>query len=551
MFIAKEFYMEFGIFKVPQPFNEPVLSYNPGDPNREALLQKYNELKAQNIEIPLIIGGKEVRTGNIGECRIPHDHKTIVAHYHKAGEKEVKMAIEAAMEARKTWAAMPFQYRAMIFLRAAELMSKKYRHLMNAACMLVQSKTCHQAEIDIVCELVDFFRFNLKFAEQIYSEQPMSSPGVWNWMEYRPLEGFIFAITPFNFASIAGNLPSSAAIMGNVCLWKPASSTVLSSYYIMKVFQEAGLPDGVINMVMGDGGSVGDIALVDPRLAGIHFTGSTGVFQNIWKTIGNNIAKYISYPKLVGETGGKDFMVVHESADTDEVVTAMVRGAFEYQGQKCSALSRAYIPDSKWPQIKEKILAEVKSIKVGDVADFSNFMGAVIDKKAFDSIVKYIEIAKKETDKCEILIGGTYDNSQGYFIQPTIILAKDPHFTTMEEEIFGPVLTVYVYPASQYKDTLALCNKTSPYSLTGGVFANDMKAVETAYNALRDASGNFYINDKVTGAVVGQQPFGGARASGTNDKAGSYLNLLRWVSPRTVKFLFDPPKSYRYPFLGK
>ncbi len=543
--------MEFGIFKVPEPVNEPVLTYAPGDPNREMLQKKYEEMKQQKIEIPLIIGGQEVRSGKIGECRIPHDHHHVLGTYHKAGEKEVKMAVEAAMEARKTWAQTPFHYRAAIFLKAAELMSKKYRNMMNAACMLAQSKTCHQAEIDIVCELVDFFRFNVKYAEQIYAEQPMSSPGVWNWMEYRPLEGFVFAVTPFNFASIAGNLPTAPAIMGNVVLWKPASSTIYSSYYIMKVLQEAGLPAGVINMIPGDGSAVGDIVLRDSHLAGIHFTGSTGVFQNMWKTIGQNIDKYISYPKIVGETGGKDFMVVHESANVDEVVTAMIRGAFEYQGQKCSAVSRVYVPDSKWPAIKEKLQADISTIRMGDVSDFSNFMGAVIDRKAYDSIVKYLQIAAKAQDQCQILTGGKYDDSKGYFIEPTILVTSNPHFTTMEEEIFGPVLTIYVYPANQFKETLEICNRTSPYALTGGVFAQDIKAIELAYNMLRDASGNFYINDKVTGAVVGQQPFGGARASGTNDKAGSYLNLLRWVSPRAVKLTFDPPKSYRYPFLGK
>lgn len=543
--------MEFGIFKVPEPVNEPVLSYAPGDPKRLALQQKYQELKAKKIEIPLIIGGKEVRTDKIGECRIPHDHQHILATYHKAGPKEVQMAVEAAMEARKTWANTPFQYRAMIFLRAAELLSKKYRELANAACMLAQSKTCFQAEIDIVCELVDFFRFNVKYAEQIYQQQPNSSPGVWNWVEYRPLEGFVFAITPFNFASIAGNLPTAPAIMGNVVLWKPASSSMYSSYYIMKILEEAGLPAGVINMIPGDGGSVGDVVIQDPNLAGVHFTGSTGVFQNMWKQIGSNIAKYRTYPKLVGETGGKDFMVIHESADIDEVVAAIIRGAFEFQGQKCSALSRAYIPDSIWPKLREKLLAEIATIKMGDVADFTNFMGAVIDRKAYESIIKYVKLAKETShDKCEIIAGGQFDDSKGYFIQPTVIWAKEPHFTTMEEEIFGPVLTVYVYPAAQFVQTLEICNTTSIYSLTGGVFAKDFNAIQTAYTALREASGNFYINDKVTGAVVGQQPFGGARASGTNDKAGSYLNLLRWVSARAVKFMMDPPKSYQYPFLG-
>lgn len=543
--------MEFGIFKVPEPVNEPVLTYAPGTAQRATLQQKYQELKSQKIDIPLFIGGQEIRSGKIGECRIPHDHQHILATYHKAGPNEVEMAIKSAMSARKTWATTPFQYRAMIFLRAAELMSKKYRDLLNAACMLAQSKTCHQAEIDIVCELVDFFRFNVKYAEQIYQEQPNSSAGVWNWLEYRPLEGFVFAVTPFNFASIAGNLPTAPAIMGNVVLWKPASSSLFSSYYIMKILEEAGLPPGVINMIPGDGGSVGDVVIKDSNLAGVHFTGSTGVFQTMWKQIGNNIEKYRAYPKLVGETGGKDFMMIHSSADVDEVVAAMVRGAFEFQGQKCSAVSRVYIPDSMWPELRKKLVAEVASIKVGDVSDFTNFMGAVIDRKAYESIIKYIKLAKESPqDKCEIIVGGQFDDKKGYFIQPTVIWAKEPHFTTMEEEIFGPVLTVYVYPAAEFVQTLELCNTTSIYSLTGGIFARDFQAIQTAYTVLREASGNFYINDKVTGAVVGQQPFGGARASGTNDKAGSYLNLLRWVSARSIKFMMDPPKSYRYPFLA-
>jgi len=540
--------MNLGLFKVPEPVNEPIKNYAPGEPEREELLQKYNELKNQMLEIPVMIGGKEIKTGNIGDCILPHDHQTKIGFYHKAGKEEVKLAIQTALEARKTWSQMPFEHRISVFLKAAELISKKYRNLFNAACMLIQSKTCYQAEIDIVCELVDFFRFNAKYAQQVYADQPISSPGVWNWVEYRPLEGFIFAITPFNFTSIAGNLPTCPAMMGNVVVWKPASSTVYTAKLIMDVLKEAGLPDGVINMIPGSGSTIGDMVIEDPNLAGVHFTGSTEVFQNIWKTVGLNIAKYNSYPRLVGETGGKDFMVIHKTADVDAVVTAIIRGAFEYQGQKCSAASRAYIPDNLWPEIKDKLEKQIATIKVGDVADYQNFMGAVIDKNAFDNIVKYLE-AVKASDNAKIIIGGTYDDSKGYFIQPTIIQTQDPHSLTMEEEIFGPVMTVYVYAADEYSKALELCNTTSKYALTGGIFAQTAEAIKEGYEALRDASGNFYINDKVTGAVVGQQPFGGARASGTNDKAGSYLNLLRWVSARSIKEVFVPATNYEYPHM--
>ena len=541
--------MQFGIFKVPEPYNEPILSYAPGDPERDELAKKYQELMNQQVEIPLIIDGKPCKSGNLSDCRPPHNHRHLLGQYHKAGEKEIEMAVQAALTAKEKWANTPFTHRAAIFLRAAELISKKYRHLMNAACMLAQSKTCHQAEIEAVCELVDFLRFNAKYAQEIYRDQPYSPRGIWNWVEYRPLEGFVFAVTPFNFVAIAGNLPTSPAIMGNVVLWKPASASIYSSHFLMQILLEAGLPPGVINMVQGSGASVGDIVLKNPHLAGVHFTGSTAVFRSMWQTIGANIGNYHTYPRIVGETGGKDFMMIHESAPVPEVVTAMVRGAYEYQGQKCSAASRAYVPDTLWPQIKERLLAEVRTIKMGDVGDFSNFMGAVIDKSAFDSIAKYIDHARS-SDQAEILIGGEYNDSKGYFVPPTVIQAKDPHYLTMEEEIFGPVLTIYVYPASEYEKTLETCNNTSTYALTGGIFANDIYAVQLATEKLRDAAGNFYINDKITGAVVGQQPFGGARASGTNDKAGSYLNLTRWVSARSVKENLLPPTSYRYPFMG-
>lgn len=542
--------MSNALFKVEKPNNEPVLSYKPGSPERQELKAKIEELRNQEIEIPLIIGGREIKTGKIGKCVIPHDHGHLLGRYHKGGETEIRLAIEAALEAKREWAAMSWEDRAAIFLKAAELISGPYRATMNAATMLAQSKNVFQAEIDSACELIDFLRFNTYYMTEIYREQPYSPQGVWNRMEYRPLEGFVFAVTPFNFTSIAGNLPASPALMGNTVLWKPASSAVYSAYYFMRVLQEAGLPDGVINFVPGSGAEIGDPVLASPDLAGVHFTGSTSTFQRMWKTVGGNIERYKSYPRIVGETGGKDFVFVHESADIDQLVTALVRGAFEYQGQKCSAASRTYIPDSIWEEVREKLVSTTGELKMGGVEDFSNFVNAVIDRNAYDSIVEYIEYAR-EADNAEIIAGGTYDASTGYFIEPTIILTDDPHFKTMEEEIFGPVLTVYVYPADQYEETLKICNETSPYGLTGSIFARDKKAAVTAERMLAQAAGNFYINDKPTGAVVGQQPFGGSRASGTNDKAGSKLNLLRWTSPRAIKENFIPPADYTYPFMGE
>ncbi len=537
-----------GIIKVPVPFNEPVYGYAPDTPEKEALKKQLKKMLGEEIEIPLIIGGKEVRSGELADCRCPHDHKHLLGRYHKAGPKELDLAVKAAAKAWKEWSEMDWVSRAAIFLRAAELLATKYRYILNASTMLGQSKTSHQAEIDSACELIDFYRFNPYYMSQIYAQQPDSSAATWNYMEYRALEGFVFAVTPFNFTSIAGNLPTSPAMMGNTVLWKPASSAVYSAYFLMLLWKEAGLPDGVINFIPGPGRYIGDPVLEKPELAGVHFTGSTSVFQGMWKTIGANLMKYKSYPRIVGETGGKDFVFVHASADSKAVVTALIRGAFEYQGQKCSAASRAYIPDNIWPVIKKGLLDEIKTIKMGDVTDFTNFIGAVIDKAAFDSIVEYIEYAKKSKD-ADIIAGGKYDDSKGYFIEPTLVVVKDPRHKLMEEEIFGPVLTIFIYPEAKYKETLKLCDTTSPYGLTGAVFANDRAAVNEAFIALRHAAGNFYINDKPTGAVVSQQPFGGARGSGTNDKAGSFLNLLRWVSARAVKENLNPPKDYRYPFL--
>jgi 1-pyrroline-5-carboxylate dehydrogenase len=542
--------MSNAIFNIPLPPNDPISSFKPGSKEKESLKARMEELKNQQIEIPIIIGGKEIKTGKTGKCVIPHDHKKVIGVYHKAGEKEVNMAIKAALDAREAWAAMPWHERAAIFLKAGDLLTTPYwRNTLNAATMLGQSKNAFQAEIDAACELVDFFRFNAYYAMQIYKEQPLHSPnGIWNRLEYRPLEGFVFAISPFNFTSIAGNLPTAPALMGNVVLMKPASSAVYSGYWLMKLFKAAGVPDGVINFVPGSGGQVGNPVMNSPHLAGIHFTGSTPVFQNMWKTIGDNIAKYKSYPRIVGETGGKDFVFVHNSADPQIVATALIRGAFEYQGQKCSAASRAYIPKSKWAETKRILVKELKTVKMGDPEDFTNFMNAVIDQGAFDTITDYIKFAKKSKD-AEIIFGGNFDDSKGYFIEPTVIQAKKPKFKTMEEEIFGPVLTIYVYEDAKYEETLKICDDTSEYALTGAIFADDRDAVQLANKILVNAAGNFYINDKPTGAVVGQQPFGGARASGTNDKAGSYLNLIRWVSPRTVKENFIPPADYRYPFM--
>lgn len=536
------------IIRVPFPENEPIYSYAPGTTEREVLKVQLNKMLSEEMEFPLLIGGKEVRTGNLADCRCPHDHNHLLARYHKAGPEEIEKAVMAAKEAWKDWSETDWPFRASVFLRAAELLATKYRNILNAATMLGQSKNAHQAEIDSACEVIDFYRFNPFYMSQIYTQQPDSGPSTWNYMEYRALEGFVFAVTPFNFTSIAANLPTSPAMLGNVVLWKPASSAVYSAYFLAELWKEAGLPEGVINFIPGPGRYVGDPVLEKPDLAGVHFTGSTVVFQSMWKTIGANIKNYRSYPRIVGETGGKDFIFVHASADPEAVNTALIRGTFEYQGQKCSAASRAYIPSSMWSSLKQRMLDEIKTIKMGDIIDFTNFMGAVIDKLAFDSIVEYIEYAKESSD-AEIICGGGYDDSKGYFIEPTVVVVSDPKHKLMEEEIFGPVLTVYVYPEKEYKETLEICDKTSPYGLTGAVFANDRMAIREAFSALRHAAGNFYINDKPTGAIVSQQPFGGARASGTNDKAGSFLNLLRWVSARAVKENLNPPIDYRYPFM--
>ncbi len=536
-------------FNIPLPPNEPVKSYEPGSPERKSLKIKLAELSQKHIEIPLIIGGKEIRTGKLGDCVLPHNHQTVIGQFHQAGEKEIYIAIEAAKEARKKWAKLDWHDRLSIFLKAGDLLAGPWRDTLNAATMLGQSKNVFQAEIDSAAELIDFFRFNSYYAMQIFEQQPpYSTLGTWNRMEYRSLEGFIFAVTPFNFTSIAGNLPSSAALMGNVVLWKPASSAVYSAYHLMKIFQAAGLPDGVINFVPGPGSRVGKPTLNSPELAGIHFTGSTATFQSMWRTVGENINKYKWYPRIVGETGGKDFVFAHKSADIPALVTALIRGAFEYQGQKCSAASRAYIPKTIWSDVNAQMKTELKTIKMGDVEDFSNFMNAVIDRGAFTSITEYIDFIKN-SDEAEIIYGGNYDDSKGYFIEPTVAVTTKPKFRTMEEEIFGPVLTIYVYDDEKYEETLHLCDETSPYALTGAIFAQERYAIELADRILVNSAGNFYINDKPTGAVVGQQPFGGGRASGTNDKAGSFLNLIRWVTPRTIKENFVPPTDYRYPFM--
>jgi 1-pyrroline-5-carboxylate dehydrogenase len=536
--------------QIPVPVNEPLLSYAPGTPERRALKAQLEEMLGNEIEVPILVGGKEIRTGDLGEIRPPHDHRHLLGRFHKANADVVAQAEQAAAAAWKEWSVLDYRARAAILLRMAELLSGKYRMILNAATMLGQSKTPHQAEIDSAAELVDFFRFNTYYMQQIYSQQPISGPGTWNHVEYRALEGFVFAVTPFNFTAIGGNLPTSAALMGNTVLWKPASTAVYSGYYLMKLFQEAGLPDGVINFLPGSGGKVGGPVMDQPSLAGIHFTGSTDVFHDMWVTLGRNIKKYKTYPRVVGETGGKNFVLVHPSAQIEAVVTALLRGAFEYQGQKCSAASRAYLPESLWPEIRDRLVAEIRTIKMGDVTDFSNFMGAVIDQGAFESITAYIDYAKSSPE-AKILTGGKSDSSRGYFIEPTTVLTTNPKFKLMEEEIFGPLLTVYVYPDAKFEETLTLVDGTSPYGLTGSIFAQDRAAIEKAYVALRQAAGNFYINDKPTGAVVGQQPFGGSRASGTNDKAGSAGNLLRWTSMRTVKETFVPPTDYRYSFLGK
>ncbi len=536
-------------FSVPVPKNEPVLRYEPGSDERSLLKQSLESLYNQQIEIPAIINGKDVFSGDTENCICPHDHQHILARYHKVNQEIINRAIEATHRAQKMWEEMPFYHRSAIFLKAAELLSGKYRYLLNAATMLGQSKNVHQAEIDSACELIDFWRFNAYFAQKIYEQQPLISPkGEWNFSEYRALEGFVFALTPFNFTAIAGNLPTAPALMGNTVIWKPAGTAVYSGYYIMKILQEAGLPDGVINFVPGSGAQIGNLVLDSPYLAGVHFTGSTGVFNQIWKRTANNIHLYKSYPRIVGETGGKDFIVAHSSADLRSLAVASLRGAFEYQGQKCSALSRLYIPESIYPKWLEEISEMLQRVKMGDVRDFSNLINAVIDKKSYDKIKAYIDFSNANADS-QIIYGGKCDDSHGYFIEPTIIKTTDPLFKTMQEEIFGPVLTVYVYKDSEYESTLSMCDNTSCYALTGAVFAQDRNAVCLAYNVLRHSAGNFYINDKPTGAVVGQQPFGGSRSSGTNDKAGSALNLQRWISARSIKENFNPATDFEYPFM--
>ena len=535
---------------VPRPVNEPILGYLSGSPERQALKRKLEEFAGTTMEIPLIIGGKSVTTGDLGTCVMPHDHQHVLATYHKGNAETVGQAIAAAAEARAGWAAMPWESRAAIFLKAAELLAGKYRQVLNAATMLNQSKTVFQAEIDAACELIDFYRYNVSYLPEIFAQQPGSAPGMWNFVEYRPLEGFVLAVTPFNFTSIAGNLPTSPALMGNTVVWKPASTAVYSAYWLMKLFEEAGLPDGVINMVAGSGSEIGDPAMSHPDLGGVHFTGSTAVFQGMWRTVGTNIASYKSYPRIVGETGGKDFVFAHASADPDELTANLIRGAFEYQGQKCSAASRAYIPRGLWDTIRDRFCGLVEGIQYGDVTNFTNFGGAVINRSSFNTIKGFIDRAKSDSD-ADVICGGTCDDSKGYFVAPTVIQAHDPHYVTMETEIFGPVLTVHVYDDDAYEQTLALCDATSPYALTGAIFARDRAAVNLAHDTLRHAAGNFYINDKPTGAVVGQQPFGGSRASGTNDKAGSFLNLIRWVSPRTTKETFAPATDYRYPYMSE
>ena len=531
--------------------NEPIKSYQAGTKERISLQKKYDELSANKIEIPIIINGEKIKTGDIGKCVMPHDHQEVLATYHKASDKVVHQAIDSSLNAWAEWSKTDLDYRTNIFRKAGSLLAGKWRDTINAATMLNQSKNAFQAEIDSACELIDFFNFNATYAENIHKKQNLISPdGMKNSLEYRPLEGFIFAITPFNFTSIAGNLPTAPAVMGNVSIWKPASSAVLACYYLMEMLQEAGLPNGVINFLPGSGSSIGDPILNHPSLAGVHFTGSTNTFNHIWKTIGTNISQYKTYPRIVGETGGKDYCLAHKSCDIDVLVTAMVRGAFEYQGQKCSAMSRAYIPATIWSEVKDKFILEVETIKIGSPRDFSNFMNAVIDKSAFDTISSYIDYAKDHKD-AEIISGGRYDDSKGYFIEPTTILTKDPYFKTMTEEIFGPVLTIYLYDPEKWNETIQLVESTSDYGLTGCIIANDNEKIIQATKELVHSAGNFYINDKPTGAVVGQQPFGGSRASGTNDKAGSELNLLRWVSVRTIKENFEPPKDYRYPFLEK
>ncbi len=539
-----------GFFQVPTALNEPVKSYAPGTPEREEVLATYKSMYNSSVDVPLYINGEEIRTGDTGTMSPPHDHKHILGTYHKAEKKHVQQAIDTALEARKKWANLPWEQRAAVFLRAAELIAGPYRSKINAATMLAQSKNIYQAEIDAACEFIDFLRFNVEFMTQIYNEQPESTSAAWNRLEYRPLEGFVYAITPFNFTAIAGNLPASAALMGNVVVWKPSSTQMYSAKVLMDVFQEAGVPAGVINLVAGSPSMITETLLASPDFAGIHFTGSTGVFNDIWGKIGTNIHNYKTYPRIVGETGGKDFIIAHPSANAKQVATGITRGAFEYQGQKCSAASRAYIPKSLWADVEKYIKEDVASFKMGSPEDMSNFITAVITESSFDKLAKYIDQAKKDED-VTVIAGGNYDKSVGYFIEPTVIVTKDPKYTTMCTELFGPVITIFVYEDEAWEETLQLVDGTSEYALTGAIFSTDRYAAAEATKALENCAGNFYINDKCTGAVVGQQPFGGARASGTNDKAGSYLNLLRWVSPRMIKETFVSPADYRYPFLGE
>jgi 1-pyrroline-5-carboxylate dehydrogenase len=537
-----------GIRRVPQPINDPNRSYAPGTPERAELKARLKTMASEKIEIPLVIGGREIRTGRLEKSVMPHDHQHVLAEYHKAGPEHIQQAITAAAEARREWASWPWEDRAAVILRAAELLATTWRATLNAATMLGQSKTAFQAEIDAASEMIDFWRFNAYFAQELYGEQPISGPGVWNQMEYRNLEGFVYAITPFNFTAIGGNLTTAPALMGNTVIWKPASSAMLSAYYTLRVLEAAGLPPGVINFVPGDAAQVSNLLLDSPELAGVHFTGSTEVFNSMWKKIGENIGRYRSYPRLVGETGGKDFIVAHASADPQEVAVAIARGGFEYQGQKCSAASRVYVPQSLWNDVRDRTASIMKDIKMGDVQDFRNFMGAVIDRKAFTKISEYLDDAKKNA---RVIQGGIAKGETGYFIEPTLVETSDPGYRLLCEEIFGPVVTAHVYPDAKWEETLAIVDRTSPYALTGAVFARDRLAVRQALSVLRHAAGNFYINDKPTGAVVGQQPFGGARGSGTNDKAGSKLNLVRWVSARTIKETFSPPRDYKYPFMNE
>jgi 1-pyrroline-5-carboxylate dehydrogenase len=535
-----------GVRRVPPPVNEPVKTYAPGSPEKAALKARLKQMASERVEIPIVIGGEEFRTGQLGKAVMPHDHSHVLAEFHKASPELVARAIESCKAAQREWANWPWEDRAAVFLKAAELLAGPWRATLNAATMLGQSKTVHQAEIDAACELIDFYRFNPFFAQELYEQQPLSDRTMWNQLDYRALEGFVYAVTPFNFTAIGGNLPTAPALMGNCVLWKPAATAMLSSWYTFQLLREAGLPDGVINFVPGDPAAISDVALSHHDLAGVHFTGSTGVFNGMWETIGRNMGRYKSYPRIVGETGGKDFVMAHASADPHALAVALVRGAFEYQGQKCSAASRAYVPASLWPEVEERVVEMAKQIKVGDTRDFRNFMGAVIDRKAYDRIAGYIERAK---EKDKVVAGGKVSDKEGYFVHPTVIRTEDPANRILCEEIFGPVLAVYVYDDARYEDTLAIVDRTSPYALTGAVFSRDRKALKQAAVALRNAAGNFYVNDKPTGAVVGQQPFGGARASGTNDKAGSMLNLVRWVSPRNVKETFAPPTDWKYPFL--